>query len=133
MTSFVAIWDTGATHSVISPNVVKACGLQSIGVQRVYHAQGEALNVKRFLVNLGLPNRVGFPGLPVTLGVLKNADVLIGMDIIGRGDFAVTNSNGKTKFSFRIPSEADIDFVKETRRRRFSHGGKSKRKKRKKK
>ena len=42
------------------------------------------------------------------------ADVLIGMDIINEGDFAVTNLNGRTKFSFRVPSQADIDFVRES-------------------
>lgn len=35
------------------------------------------------------------------------------MDIITRGDFAVTNLGEKTTFSFRIPSLADIDFVKD--------------------
>ena len=40
-----------------------------------------------------------------------DADVLIGMDIIGTGDFAVTNLNGLTKFSFRVPSLEHIDFV----------------------
>ena len=115
MATFVAIWDTGATRSVISQKVVEACGLEAIGVQKVYHAQGEASDVEAFLVNIGLPNNVEFQGLRVTLGVLRSADVLIGMDIIGRGDFAVTNRDGKTKFSFRIPSQADIDFVAEER------------------
>jgi hypothetical protein len=68
-----------------------------------------------FLVNIGLPNRVAIPELPVTLGELTGADVLIGMDIIGQGDFAVTHPNGNTKFSFRMPSLADIDFVNEGR------------------
>ena len=38
------------------------------------------------------------------------------MDIIGVGDFAVTNRDGKTKFSFRLPSRADIDFVVEDKK-----------------
>ena len=38
-------------------------------------------------------------------------EVLIGMDIIGAGDFAVTNSNGKTVMSYRYPSIERIDFV----------------------
>lgn len=116
MATFTSIWDTGATRSVISQKVVDVCGLESIGVQKVYHAQGEANDVEAFLVNIGLPNNVEFQGLRVTLGVLRGADVLIGMDIIGRGDFAVTNRDGKTKFSFRIPSQADIDFVAEGKR-----------------
>ena len=37
-------------------------------------------------------------------------DVIIGMDVICKGDFAITNLNGKTTFSFRIPSEKEIVF-----------------------
>ena len=77
MATKVAIWDTGATRSVISQKVVDACGLEAIGVQKVYHAQGEASDVEAFLVNIGLPNNVEFQGLRVTLGVLRSADVLI--------------------------------------------------------
>jgi hypothetical protein len=40
-------------------------------------------------------------------------DVLIGMDIIGSGDFSVTHHNGKTTFSFCCPSLREIDFVAE--------------------
>ena len=115
MVPFTAIWDTGATHSVVSQSVVDACALEPIGVQKVYHAQGETGDVPAFLVNIALPNNVGFSGLRVTLGALRGADVLIGMDIIGAGDFAVTHQGGQTKFSFRFPPQADIDFVIETR------------------
>jgi uncharacterized protein YecA (UPF0149 family) len=37
--------------------------------------------------------------------------LLIGMDLISLGDFAVTNFAGKTVFSFRVPSVQMIDFV----------------------
>ena len=50
------------------------------------------------------------------MGAPQGADILIGMDIIGVGDFAVTNRDGKTKFSFRLPSRADIDFVVEDKK-----------------
>ena len=43
----------------------------------------------------------------------QGIDLLIGMDIIGMGDFAVTNFNGNTVFSFRIPSIEEIDFLKQ--------------------
>jgi preprotein translocase subunit SecA len=42
--------------------------------------------------------------------------MLIGMDIIARGDFAVTNYDGKTVFSFRMPSVEQIDFVEQLRK-----------------
>ena len=35
------------------------------------------------------------------------------MDIITRGDFSISNKNGKTTVSFCIPSVHDIDFVEE--------------------
>ena len=37
-------------------------------------------------------------------------EILIGMDIIGLGDFAITNKNNKTTLSFCLPSLAEIDF-----------------------
>lgn len=117
MHPFVATWDTGATNSVISSRVVAVCGLESAGVQTVSYANGTTADVEVFLVNIRLPSDVAFSELRVTLGGLVNADMLIGMDIINQGDFAVTNSSNGTKFSFRIPSQADIDFVEEDRRR----------------
>jgi len=33
------------------------------------------------------------------------------MDIISKGDFAITNLSNKTKFSFQTPSTNDIDFA----------------------
>jgi hypothetical protein len=71
-----------------------------------------------------LPNKVAFSGVRVTKGILTGGpDILIGMNIINRGDFAVTNLNGVTKFSFRFPSIVDIDFVEEANRSRVQHGG----------
>ena len=67
MAKFIAIWDTGATRSVISQNVVAACGLVPIGATRVQGVFGSKL-APVFLVNIGLPNRVAIPELPVTLG-----------------------------------------------------------------
>jgi hypothetical protein len=42
-------------------------------------------------------------------------DALIGMDILGLGDFTVTHHGGNTTFSFCCPSRKDIDFVAEVR------------------
>lgn len=68
-------------------------------------------------MNIFLPNGFVFPGVTVTIGDwAEDADVLIGMNIIVRGDFAVTNLDGITKFSFRIPSQVHIDFVEEGER-----------------
>ena len=52
--------------------------------------------------------------LKVTEMLITN-DVLIGMDIISQGDFVITASQGKTKFSFQIPSTHDTDYAKESK------------------
>lgn len=107
---FVGIWDTGATNSVISKNVVDKLGLIPFTKVKSYHANGESI-VDCYLVNLVLPNGVGIQAVKVTEGILKGTDVLIGMDVITLGDFSITNFGGKTTFSFRIPSVEEVDFV----------------------
>ena len=110
---FGGISDTGATGSMISQAVIDACGLKQIDTVDISHAQGTTRDVPVFLVNIYLPNLVVVTDLRVARVELRNADVLIGMDIINLGDFAVTNRGSRTKFSFRMPSQADIDFVAE--------------------
>lgn len=106
---FRALWDTGADGSVISNSVVSALGLIPDGKIRVYHADGMSL-VNTYTIDLRLPSGVVFRKLMVTSGDLKDTDVLIGMDVISMGDFAITASHGVTRFSFQIPSTHDIDF-----------------------
>ena len=108
---YTAIWDTGATHSVITKKVMMECKLWPSGMTRVSHAGGESTS-NTYFVNIYLPNRVEVCGVRVTEGVLiGSVDVLIGMDIISKGDFAVTNKDKITAFSFRIPSMQRIDFA----------------------
>lgn len=109
---YTAVWDTGATRSVITQSVVDALDLKPIGFTQVHHAQGVTKKAPEYLVNIGLPNHVMFTSVRATKGILSGIDVLIGMDIIGSGDFAVTYFQGKTRFSFRMPSCEAIDFVK---------------------
>ena len=108
-----ALWDTGATGSVITRKVVDECGLKPIGRANVHHAKGTSTTLV-YLVSVFLPNNVCFHSLRVTEGDLAgNVEVLIGMDIMGRGDFAISNKDGKTAFTFRMPSRERIDFVEQ--------------------
>jgi predicted aspartyl protease len=105
-----AIWDTGATGSVIMQKVIDDLGLKQFGVTKAFGVNGEHIT-QTYYVSIGLPNGVGFSSVLVTKGDVLNADVLIGMDIISSGDFALTHHEGKTCFSFRIPSVEAIDFT----------------------
>lgn len=110
MLEFDALWDTGATASVISKDVATKLDLLPEGTSMVFHAQGSE-RVPIYFVNLGLPSGVESAVVRVTQGVLTGCDVLIGMDIINKGDFAVTNRGGVMMLSFQMPSIDHIDFV----------------------
>ena len=115
---FNALWDTGATNSVISGRAVADLGLQVGGYTHVHHVQGTTDDVPFYFVNLVLFSNFHFPDVAVVQGALTDTDLLIGMDIINRGDFAVSNRNGATTFSFRVPSVEDFDFVKDDEARK---------------
>lgn len=103
------IWDTGATNTVISQRVVQTLNLKFIGFSDVSGVHGSE-RVSTYIVCVYLPNGVYFDGIVATVGDLGDVDVLIGMDIISRGDFVVTHKGGETVFSFRTPSIERIDF-----------------------
>ena len=114
---YSAIWDTGATNTGVTPRVASECDLVPIGQTRVVGVHGEDLS-NVYLIDVHLPN--GLTVREITASEMPGLtsrfdDVLIGMDIIGLGDFAVSNYRGKTTFSFRVPSLEEIDFVDKPR------------------
>ncbi len=112
-----ALWDTGATGSVIAPSVVTALGLSQKGVARVEHADGVNPTAPTYLVNITLPNRVCVAGVLVTATAITGFEAVIGMDIISMGDLSLTHADGKTWMSFRIPPcSPALDYVVEVNR-----------------
>jgi len=110
---FQAIWDTGATNTVITQKIVDECGLKPIGMTQVHHVGGTT-TCEVYLINIVLPNKVRASFLRVSRGIINDdVDILIGMDLITQGDFAISNFEGKTALSFRIPSCGCIDFGEE--------------------
>ncbi|MDO9577211.1 MAG: aspartyl protease family protein [Candidatus Cloacimonadales bacterium] len=111
---YKALWDTGATGSVISNRIAQEIGLIPTGRITANGIHGSR-EVNTYIVDILLPSNVVIGNATVTESDnLKDFDALIGMDVICLGDFAFTNANGKSTFSFRIPSKERIDFVPET-------------------
>jgi SEC-C motif/gag-polyprotein putative aspartyl protease len=107
-----ALWDTGATNSVITKSLAKSMNLVAIDKVHVQHAGGIS-EVNVFLISIYLPNQIEIPAIRVS-ECEDNAGhfgIIIGMDIISFGDFAISNFNNSTVFTFRIPSVQEIDFV----------------------
>lgn len=112
---FEAIWDTGATNSIITNSVVATCGIRPTGMIKTQGVHGSK-DSETYVVNIGLPNGLRIDGVKVARGELDpntKIGVLLGMDIITLGDFAVTNVGGVTIFTFRHPSITTIDYVDE--------------------
>ena len=108
-----AIWDTGATHSSISPQLASNLGLVSIDTIRVDTAGGETKDCDVYLIDLYLPNDIRITDVAVAGLDIGKDDFLIGMDVISLGDFAVSNFADKTCYTFRTPSLRRINFTKE--------------------
>lgn len=126
--NFIAIWDTGATSSVISSRVAQEMNLTPIGKTIVSTANGRA-EVNRYIVTLELPNHLVINDIEVSEGNLgANTDLLIGMDIITLGDFSITNIDNCTTFTFRYPSCNKIDYVEDARKLKMSDLNKMRRK-----
>jgi hypothetical protein len=107
-----ALWDTGAMISAITDSTVKALGLIPDGGTNVVYG-GNIVYENLYSVLIYLPNHVVFPARVTQCRDKTNFELIIGMDIITGGDFAITNKNKKTTVSYRVPSSVEIDFRKE--------------------
>lgn len=111
--SYMALWDTGSNMTVISENLAREMNLEPVGEMYANTAGGN-FKFNKYVISVSLPNRLNIENIAIAGGNLnKDIDILIGMDLITLGDFAITNYNNKTVFSFRFPSSEIIDFVKD--------------------
>lgn len=88
-----AIWDTGATSSMISQRIAQELQLSPQGTVKVSGVHGvESTNI--YTVDLVFNNGYLIPNTQVSeAGNNAGFDVLVGMDIISRGIFIVDGVN----------------------------------------
>lgn len=104
-------WDTGASGTCISKKVVSDFKLIPIGKVNAHTPSGIGI-MNQYMINLVLNNEVVFQNWLVMDSEIgkQGIDVLIGMDIISNGDFAISNYEGRTQFSFRLPSQEHVEY-----------------------
>lgn len=106
-TSQNAVWDTGATNTLISSKIVQALGMKPYGKSNISSANG-IVESKMYLIHVGIPSG----GIVGYISAFENDnddyEVVIGMDVISKGDFVLTNHEGHSTFSFRLPSQEEI-------------------------
>ena len=126
-----ALWDTGATNTCISNHIVDVLKLIPLGQIKINTPSGFK-DVNTYLIDIILPNNVQIQNVQVCDSEIgkQGIDFLIGMDIINLGDFAVSNYNHATTFSFRMPSVECTDYVQKIKIQNIiGNHGKGKRKK----
>ncbi len=100
------IWDTGATNSVVTKSTAQALGLIPISMTHVRGVHGLKM-VPVYIVSVTLHNENISLVTEVTecdeLSDTRDTGMLIGMNIIGMGDFSISNFNGETTMTFRVP------------------------------
>lgn len=109
------LWDTGSTYTCVSEELIKELSMVSNSDSDFLSTFYGKIMSKTYDIIVILNNELEIP-----IDALKHnkiheegIDLLIGMDIIYRGDFAISTYNDETCFSFRIPSKGLIDFTKE--------------------
>lgn len=112
ITTIRSIWDTGATCTVISKKLATQIGLIPTGKTTITGVNHSTLE-NTYLVNVYLPNKVAimFIKIAEVPAITGGAELLIGMDIIGSGDFSVYTEDEKTIMTYRFPSIGGEDFV----------------------
>jgi len=111
-----ALWDTGATATCIKPALFEHLDMRLFDSTNytLLAGVGGTIAAKATLISLFLTSAFEIAFCPVYVADFPgNADMLIGMDIINKGDFVVCNTDAKTSFSFVMPPFPDrIDFTK---------------------
>ena len=112
-----AVWDTGATNSVITPHIASQLMLSPIDTVKIIGVNSEGI-APVALVHISLPNNVLLSSRRVTIAKTGGGvEMLIGMDIISLGDFLISNADEKTSFSFVMPPFPDKpDWVERSNR-----------------
>ena len=114
-----ALWDTGATLTVIKPELrdkLELCMVRTGSSARIA-GLGGLFDANYTVLSLRLWENFEIDWCPVyVLDYSVDVDIIIGMDIISMGDFVVCNTDNKTSFSFVMPPFPDkTDFTMKAR------------------
>jgi len=103
-----ALWDTGANCCVISETSAKKLKLPNIAEVQMRHSNGVA-TVNTHMLSLMLPNNLLFKDVrAMSCKPVHHFDMIIGMNIISKGDMAILHNKTGIKFSFKYPPKETI-------------------------
>ena len=96
-----ALIDTGAMCTCISSRVADFLSLQPTGTMIITGANNHSDLVNTHIVNLTLGGEIRFEMIKVPRLNMTDQDLIIGMDLISKGDMVLKNSSDGTVFMFQ--------------------------------
>lgn len=105
-----AVWDTGATNSLVLPKFINKYNL--IEFNKIEVPFRKNTKWRQYRANLYFSDKICFSGFTITECDLSwDDDIIIGMDIIKLGKFLIANDKNRTHFAF-ILSKDTIEQIK---------------------
>lgn len=99
-----AVWDTGATSSMISAVLAKKLSLAPIGTVQIAGVHG-VQNARCYNIDIVFGNKFIIPDVKVSeAGDFGGFDVLVGMDIISKGKMNIDGTDDKLTVCFQYPA-----------------------------
>jgi predicted aspartyl protease len=95
-----ALWDTGASFCAISPVTAKKLSLESLGKESIINKDGR-FKSNIYIINLHFAENWIEP-VAVFESDCETNQLLIGMDLISRGNFMIKKTGSKLEFSFEV-------------------------------
>ncbi|MBQ9017403.1 hypothetical protein IJ103_04195 [Candidatus Saccharibacteria bacterium] len=100
---YQAVWDTGSTRSAISSRVVAELAPPQVSETQVRGVNGDWHKCPVYYTDFEFPNGDSV-SVETTRADFLGADILIGMDVIDKGNFCLTHRKGSQGlfFTFEI-------------------------------
>lgn len=95
-----ALWDTGSPVSIISDRIASELRLTPVGRAKIRSLDGKPIDTNRYIVDIVLNDTISIKCVEVFEAPSVVFDVLIGMDIIERGNLSLNNLSDNPYFIF---------------------------------
>jgi hypothetical protein len=104
-----ALWDTGSTTTIISPEISYALNLSNLGNESMETLVGFG-QVSTYVVDLFLDDKIVLQKLKVVEMPCRNQyfDMIIGLDIIKLGNFSITRNKDNFSMNFDLPAPNQV-------------------------
>lgn len=99
-----ALIDTGAMHTCISSRISNYLSLIPTGTMRITAANNHTDVVNTHVVNLTIGGEIRFEMMKLPRLSMSGEDIIIGMDVLSKGNMVLSNDETGTIFMFEVKS-----------------------------